>query len=611
MNFIKKLSEYPAKGISFIDVDFARPWWHIFLDQKIKIAIVLTATILFNVLSTLFPLLLGWAIQTESFFNLFVIVVVYITEQFSSWFIWNPTITQLYSQTMESFRYNAYKKLLAIDPLFHAQQSSGVGIGKISRTMKAFHDITKNLFDEIIPIAISIITTVVTLSSFNIYLGIATGVGMICISAFFGWQVTKHTHEIEKQANYDDDRANHTGTESLMLAPFIRSTFASDQIAAELYKKHLKVSRSMTTLYMSYKILRSLVIMTYTLGIGLVAAALIYLTKTDVVTPVIALSLVLTVLRSAQPLLKIDVRVRETISAYRKIKDFYRFINRFGKRTFPVFYTHGSTSKRCKIRPKDPITLKVENVTVAYPQHKPIFKDLSISIKVPLDDPNKLYGIIGPSGIGKTTFISLIGGQLKPPIGKVLINGYNIYELSDCERQKLIALQGQTATSLHGSLKYNLTFGLPENHEYDDRKLINALQAVGLWKIFKEKQGLHTMVGEGGTSLSGGQRQRLNFANLYLRATTYQPALILIDEPTSSLDAISEQKITEMISQLAEKSITLVIAHRLKTLQDAEKIMDFCLLAEDPQLKFYSNAELKEKSFYYQQLLSGQAAFDE
>ena len=186
-----------------------------------------------------------------------------------------------------------------------------------------------------------------------------------------------------------------------------------------------------------------------------------------------------------------------------------------------------------------------------------------------------------------------------------MINGYDIYALSDSERRQLIALQGQASTSLHETLHYNLTFGLPVEHGYSNEDLISLLESVGLWGLFKEKQGLQTLVGEGGTTLSGGQRQRLNFANLYLRAKTYKPAVILIDEPTSSPDEISEQKVTELINQLAQTSLTLVIAHRLKTLDSAEKITDFCMLAESNNLEFYTHDELHDKSTYYQQLLSG------
>lgn len=172
-------------------------------------------------------------------------------------------------------------------------------------------------------------------------------------------------------------------------------------------------------------------------------------------------------------------------------------------------------------------------------------------------------------------------------------------------------MQGQTATSFRGTLKHNLLFGLPPQEQvYPDEYLINVLARVGLWSMFKTKQGLASKVGEGGLTLSGGQRQRLNFASLYLRANYYKPPLILIDEPTSSLDEVSEQAITAMMLELAHSALTMVIAHRLKTIQQALGILDFSLVHQQKQLTFYSQQELANVSAYYQQLITGTVSLE-
>ena len=110
--------------------------------------------------------------------------------------------------------------------------------------------------------------------------------------------------------------------------------------------------------------------------------------------------------------------------------------------------------------------------------------------------------------------------------------------------------------------------------------------------------------------MSGGQRQRLSFAGLYIRAQFYKPLLILIDEPTSSLDEISEMEITRMIEELAEHSVTLVIAHRLKTIEHAIGIIDLSLLSEDKKITPYTPADLLERSNYYAQLMGGKLQLD-
>ena len=221
---------------------------------------------------------------------------------------------------------------------------------------------------------------------------------------------------------------------------------------------------------------------------------------------------------------------------------------------------------------------------------------------MPVEQENKLYGIIGPSGIGKSTLINILGGQLKPTHGSIQINGIDIYAVDDAERKKIIALQGQVATNMRGSLKYNLLFGI-DDHSFTDEYLILVLERVGLWHIFQQIGGLDTFVGESGMNLSGGQRQRLNFANLYLRAIFYRPQVVLIDEPTSSLDEVSEQAITQMIIEVAQTAVTLVIAHRLKTLESATAILDFSTLQESTNLKFVPVKLLKKSSKYFKELL--------
>jgi ABC-type multidrug transport system fused ATPase/permease subunit len=162
-----------------------------------------------------------------------------------------------------------------------------------------------------------------------------------------------------------------------------------------------------------------------------------------------------------------------------------------------------------------------------------------------------------------------------------------------------------------------LIFGLPEealddyNEEgYTDEFLIEIVKNTGLWDIFKDKDGLDTLIGEGGLNLSGGQRQRLNFAALYLRAKYYEPSVVLIDEPTSSLDEISERAITRMIFELGEKALTLVVAHRLQTLHQAAGILDISLLEQESQLEFHTPSVLKNKSTYYQDLLTGRVELE-
>jgi ABC-type multidrug transport system fused ATPase/permease subunit len=259
-------------------------------------------------------------------------------------------------------------------------------------------------------------------------------------------------------------------------------------------------------------------------------------------------------------------------------------------------------------------SIQLVNISFKYGENTSVFDNHNLKLTAHKAQKIKLYGIIGPSGTGKTTLVSIFGGQLNPELGKVLINGINIYEVDDLVRRTLIAVQMQTATNLRGKLKYNLVFGLPKDSEtkiYTDQYLIEILEKVGLWNLFEGKDGLETLIGEGGLNLSGGQRQRLNFAGLYLRAKYYKPHLILIDEPTSSLDEISERVITQMILDLAQNALTLVVAHRLKTVDQAVGILDSSLIHTQKNMEFYTRDELMVESQYYRDLCEGRATLEE
>lgn len=611
MGMFQQWAAYPAKKVKVINIDFSKPWWSIFASQKGKIIGILFAILIYEVMDTLFPLLIGMVLDSERYSYLIFVLSPYLIEEVTSWIVIRPLMAQFISQTMESFRCNAYRTLLAVDPRFHARHSVAVSTGKIRRTTDAYFKLVRKLIDDLVPLTITLTTAIVSMITYNLLFGIISGTVFILLGIGFCYIIIRSTRTIERQMNRDDDHAGHLGGEALSRLQFIRACFASDQMRDHINDGYLRLMRSTTTFYMTHRLMRGFFSATYLLSIGGITAYLIHLVGTAAITKVAAFSLLVVILRSTSPLLKLDKYITDIVSAYRKIIDFYEYIRRFGSQTYPVFanqLTHELAKQTCET---DPISLTVEHATVAYDEKDPLLRDISLHLSVMRSEKNKLYGIIGPSGIGKTTFISLIGGQLKPSGGQVLINGCNIYEITDQQRQRLIALQGQLATNIHGTLKYNLVFGLPQNHDFRDEMLINLLENVGLWRLFEKKHGLATIIGDGGFTLSGGQRQRLNFANLYLRAITYKPSLILIDEPTSSLDEISEQKITDLISKLAENSLTLVIAHRLKTLEHADRILDFCLVNKQNEMIFYHHEELVKKSDYYRQLLHGHVLIEE
>ena len=319
-----------------------------------------------------------------------------------------------------------------------------------------------------------------------------------------------------------------------------------------------------------------------------------------------ATTLIITFFRGTYDITKVGRRVYWFVTHIDRIKDLFSFLHAFGKQTFPVLGDHRF---ELPLNKEGNTIIQARDLKFNYNVNAQIFNKHSLLLTVSATQKNKLYGIIGPSGIGKTTLISILGGQLKPQEGSITLNGIDIYSIDDYARRMLITIQNQTASTMRGTVRYNMLFGLPHDKDkkiYDDKELQAVLKQVGLWKIFKDKEGLETFIGEGGFTISGGQCQRFNFASVYLRAKYFKPLLILMDEPTSSLDEVSETAITQMIQELASKTVTFVIAHRLHTIKDASGLLDISLIKETKKMRFYPPEILKEKSKYYQALLKGE-----
>jgi len=175
--------------------------------------------------------------------------------------------------------------------------------------------------------------------------------------------------------------------------------------------------------------------------------------------------------------------------------------------------------------------------------------------------------IVGPSGSGKSTTLSLIERFYEPQSGEILLDGQSVKAISREELRSQIGYVEQDAPVLAGSLRDNLLIGKPDA---TDKELKKVLDEVNLTEVLKrDKKGLDAEVGEQGIMLSGGERQRLAIARALLAA----PPILLLDESTSSLDGLNEQRMRDAIDAVAKNRTMIVIAHRLSTVVDSNQII--------------------------------------
>ncbi|PPH68447.1 ABC transporter [Rathayibacter rathayi] len=209
----------------------------------------------------------------------------------------------------------------------------------------------------------------------------------------------------------------------------------------------------------------------------------------------------------------------------------------------------------------------------------------------------KRTALVGPSGAGKSTILALIERFYDPEEGVVRLGGIDITAIDRDALRAQIGYVEQDAPVLAGTIRENLVLGRPDA---DDAECLRVLEAVNLTDVLERNPlGLHAPVGESGVMLSGGERQRLAIGRALLAA----PPILLLDESTSSLDGLNEQRLRLAIDAVAENRTLLVIAHRLSTVVDSDRIV---VLRKGEVVGVGTHSELVESTPLYRDLAKHQ-----
>lgn len=240
------------------------------------------------------------------------------------------------------------------------------------------------------------------------------------------------------------------------------------------------------------------------------------------------------------------------------------------RRTFDLLDTEPSIAS-----PRDPVTLEkpvrgevtLDRVTFTYGPSLPnVINDVSLHIA-----PGEVVALVGPSGAGKTTIASLIPRFWDVTAGRILVDGHDVRTLSLDDLRGAIGMVPQEPALFSGTVRENIAYAVADDRhtpsEGEIRRAASAAHATEF--IDRLAEGFDTPVGERGVKLSGGQRQRLAIARVFLK----NPALVILDEATSSLDSESERLVEQAMQDLLRERSTLIIAHRLSTVLRADRVV--------------------------------------
>jgi ATP-binding cassette subfamily B protein len=206
--------------------------------------------------------------------------------------------------------------------------------------------------------------------------------------------------------------------------------------------------------------------------------------------------------------------------------------------------------------------LDIQNLTFGYDSQRPILKDINLLI-----EPYQTVALVGRSGSGKSTLVKLLFRYFEPDRGKISIDGNNIRSLDIARYRRRLAIVHQDVDIFNGTVLDNLTYG---NRQVEIDRVKEACKIARVDEFIRELPlGYSNIVGERGVRLSGGQRQRLGIA----RALIVDPDILVFDEATSSLDYESERSIQLAMRSILGTRTTIIIAHRLSTVREADKIV--------------------------------------
>ncbi len=236
--------------------------------------------------------------------------------------------------------------------------------------------------------------------------------------------------------------------------------------------------------------------------------------------------------------------------------------------------------------------VRFEGVTFSYEPGKPVLRDLDIEVL-----PGQMVALVGPTGAGKTSTISLLSRFYDPDSGRITVDGRDIREYSVRSLRRQVGVVLQDVFVFSGTVKENVAYG---DKQMSEEQVVNAAKTVNADRFIRQMpDGYDARVREHGAGLSVGQRQLLGFA----RAVATNPSILILDEATSNIDAYTEVLIQEAMDKMMEDRTSIVIAHRLSTIRNADRIY---VIDDGRVIEQGTHQELLERGGMYKSLYETQ-----
>ncbi|MBN2280972.1 MAG: ABC transporter ATP-binding protein [Candidatus Marinimicrobia bacterium] len=516
-------------------------------------------------------------------------VLIFITFLIKNFFYYLKGISFGYvrSKAITDIRNEVYRHLTELSMPFYDKKKPGEISSIIVFDISNVRETLSISFDELLVEPINIATMLATLFIINWKLTLAA-VLIVPISGYImqviGRSIRRKSLRSSRQMAGISSIINETVHGIRIVKAFAMEKFELDKFFKETYKYYKLIYRRVKLRRLSTPINE-----VFAVGIGVL---LLYfggksvLSGSSTMTAEDFLRFVLLVFAMMEPirkLNKVNIQLQQGIAAGQRI---------FKLMDHPVDVKEVPNPKELESFNSE---IKYDNVSFKYETSiEKVLDQINLTIK-----KGEIVAFVGHSGAGKTTMVDLLPRFYEPMEGQITIDGVNIKELSFKSLRNMMGIVTQNTILFNDTVRNNIAYGMVDT---DDEKVLQAAEAANAMEFIKElPEKLDTNVGENGSRLSGGQRQRIAIA----RAIYKNPAILILDEATSALDSESEAKVQQAIERLMQNRTSLVIAHRLSTVQNANKIivMDGGKIVETG-----THTELLEKGGVYKKLYDTQFA---
>ncbi|XP_065907533.1 iron-sulfur clusters transporter ABCB7, mitochondrial-like isoform X2 [Dysidea avara] len=467
----------------------------------------------------------------------------------------NAVFARVATSSIRRVARTTFLHLLNLDLSFHLSRQTGAISRAVDRGTRGINYVLSALVFNVFPtiFEVSLVTGIMAYSCGTSYAALTVGLVTVYSSLTLG--ITQWRTKFRVQMNKADNAAGTKAVDSLINYETVKY-FNNEQHEADQYDKSLKgyeeASLKTTTSLALLNFSQNLTFSTAITAVMLMAAQGIQSGTMTVGDLVMVNGL----------LFQLSVPLNFLGSVYRDVRQSLVDMQNM----FNILSLHSNIKEKPKapalIMDHDDSTVTFEDVTFGYTENANILKGMSFHVPA-----GKKIAIVGGSGSGKSTIVRLLYRFYDPQGGRILVGGTDIQDVTLDSMRKTIGVVPQDCVLFHDTIYYNIHYGnLAASHE----QVIRAAEMADLHDaILNMPDQWSTQVGERGLKLSGGEKQRIAIA----RAILKDPAILVYDEATSSLDSITEHNILNGLQRVAKDRTSLFIAHRLSTIVDADEIL--------------------------------------